>query len=366
MTPESLVNRDWQAVVQRLGGPTELAASAKATKAFVRARGIASAADLLRMVLAYCLGDRGLRLTAAWATSMDLADISNVALLLRLRQCSDWLALLVGQVLAAAAPVAGKGRLIRLVDATMVPKAGKQAKTKNSLWRIHSAFDLPSERFGFFELTDEEGGERLDRIPVVPGEIRIGDRAYLQPDRMATLIEAGADLVVRSGWKSARWLDADEAPVDIIKTLRQGAARGLIDQPIWIGRKEGQALELRLIAVKKPPEAAKTAKRKARKQARRGGHQISKATLVAAEWVILITSLKPEAFSTDDILDLYRLRWRIELAFKRLKSLIGLKAPPGTDERSARPYLLAHLLAILLLEPLIGAFEDSPHWQQAA
>lgn len=305
-------------------------------------------------------------MTAAWATAVDLADISNVALLLRLRQCGDWLALLVGQVLAAAAPVAGKGRLIRLVDATMVPKAGKQAKTKNSLWRIHSAFDLPSECFGFFELTDEEGGERLDRIPVVPGEIRIGDRAYLQPDRMATLIEAGADLVIRSGWKSARWLDADEAPVDIIKTLRQGAARGLIDQPIWVGRKEGQALELRLIAAKKPREAAEAAKRTARRQARRGGHQISKATLVAAEWVILITSLKPDAFSTDDILDLYRLRWRIELAFKRLKSLIGLKAPPGTDERSARPYLLAHLLAILLLEPLIGAFEDSPHWAQAA
>jgi hypothetical protein len=297
---------------------------------------------------------------------MDLADISNVALLLRLRQCGDWLALLVGQVLAAAAPVAGKGRLIRLVDATMVPKAGKQAKTKNSLWRIHSAFDLPSERFGFFELTDEDGGERLDRIPVVPGEIRIGDRAYLQPDRMAALIEAGADLVIRSGWKSARWLDADEAPVDIIKTLRRGAARGLIDQPIWVGRKEGRTLELRLIAVKKPPEAAKAAKRKAHKQARRGGHQISKDTLVAAEWLILITSLKPGTFSTDDILDLYRLRWRIELAFKRLKSLIGLKAPPGTDERSAKPYLLAHLLAVLLLEPLIGAFEDSPHWEQAA
>ena len=114
------------------------------------------------MILAYCLGERGLRLTAAWATSVGLADISNVALLLRLRQCGDWLALLVGQVLAAATPVAGKGRLIRLVDATMVPKAGKQAKTKNSPWRIHSAFDLPSERFGFFELTDEEGGERLD------------------------------------------------------------------------------------------------------------------------------------------------------------------------------------------------------------
>ena len=343
-----------------------MAASAKATKAFVRARGIASAVDLLRMILAYCLGERGLRLTAAWATSVGLADISNVALLLRLRQCGDWLALLVGQVLAAATPAAGKGRLSRLVDATMVPKAGRQAKTKNSLWRIHSAFDLPSERFGFFELTDEEGGERLDRIPVVKGEIRIADRAYLQPDRMAAVLDAGADLVIRSGWKSARWLDADGAPFEIIAALRGGSARGLIDQPIRVGRKKGPTLELRLIALKKSPEAAEAARHKAREQACRGGHQISQATLVAAEWVILITSLKPDAFSAADILELYRLRWRIELAFKRLKSLIGLKPPPGTDERSARPYLLAHLLAILLLEPLIGAFEDSPHWEQAA
>jgi hypothetical protein len=366
MTPESLLNRDWHWLVERLGGAADLTASAKATKAFVRARGIASAPDLLRMILAYCLGERGLRLTAAWASSVGLADISNVALLLRLRQCGDWLALLVGQVLAAATPVAGKGRLIRLVDATMVPKAGTRAKTKNSLWRIHSAFDLPSERFGFFALTDEAGGERLDRIPVAPGEIRIADRAYLQPDRMAAILEAGADLVIRSGWKNARWLDADEAAFDIIGALRQGSARGLIDRPIWVGRKEGPALELRLIALKKSPAAAQAATCKAREQARRGGHQISKATLVAAEWIILITSLRPDSFSTADILALYRLRWRIELAFKRLKSLIGLTAPPGTDERSAKPYLLAHLLVILLLEPLIGAFEDSPHWAKAA
>jgi hypothetical protein len=366
MTPEALLNRDWQAVVERLGGAAELGAGARATKAFRRARGFASAPDLLRMVLAYCLGDRGFRLTAAWAASVSLADVSNVALLLRLRQCGDWLALLVGQVLAAAAPAVSKGRLIRVIDATMVPKAGRQAKTKNSLWRIHSAFDLPSERFGFFELTDETGGERLDRIPVVPGEIRLADRAYLQPDRMATALDAGADLVIRSGWKSARWLDAEGAPFDLIAALRKANARGQIDRPIWVARKNGPALALRLIAIKNPPTALSAARRKARQQARRGGHQISKPTLAAADWVILITSLKSHDFSAKDVLDLYRLRWRIELAFKRLKSLIGLKAPPGTDQRSAKPYLLAHLLAILLLEPQIAAFEDSPHWAQAA
>jgi len=80
--------------------------------------------------------------------------------------------------------------------------------------------------------------------------------------------------------------------------------------------------------------------------------------------VILVTSLAPEDFPAADILALYRLRWRIELAFKRLKSLIGLRAPPGADERSAKPYVLAHLLVILLLEPRVDELEDSPHWAE--
>jgi hypothetical protein len=366
MKHESLLNRDWQSVIDRLGGASGLEDSARGTKAFRRARVVGSAVDLLRLILAYCLGDRGLRSTVAWATSIGLADLSNVALLYRLRQCGDWLAVLVGQALAAAAPKASRGRLIRIIDATTVPKAGPQARKNNQLWRIHSAFDLPAERFGHFELTDQAGGERLDRIAVVKGEIRIADRAYLQPDRMATVLEAGADILVRAGWKNARWLDADGEPVDLLAEFRKASAGGLIDRPIFIGRRRGEALALRLVAIRKPAAAAEAARRRARQEARRGRHQISPGTLAAAEWVILVTSLDSDAFPTADVLALYRLRWRIELGFKRLKSLIGLKGPPGADERSARPWLLAHLLVILLLEPLIDAFEDSPRWAPAA
>jgi len=366
MTDESLVNTDWESVVARLGGATRLAASARATKAFRRGRAVKNSVDLLRLILAYCLGKRGLRLTTAWATSIGLADLSNVALLYRLRQCGDWLALLVGEALAAAVPTASHRRLIRIVDATTVAKAGRQAKKSSQLWRLHSAFDLPGERFGWFELTDQRGGERLDRIAAVNGEIRIADRAYLQPDRIAAVLDAGADLVVRAGWKNARWLEADGQPADLLATLRAGAAKGLIDRPIWVGRKAGEPLALRLVAVKKPPEAAAAARRKARQDARRERYQVSQGTLEAADWVILLTSLDPQAFPTADVLALYRLRWRIELAFKRLKSLVGLKRPPGVDERSATPWLLAHLLLILLLEPLVDEFEDSPRLAAAA
>jgi hypothetical protein len=175
MRHESVVNEDWTNVVARLGGAETLKVTARETKAFLRPREITNAVDLLRLILAYCLGERGLRSTAAWAVSVGLADISNVALLYRLRQCGDWLAMLVGQALASSAPPASLGRMIRIIDATTVPKKGADGRTKNELWRIHSAFDLPQERFGHFELTDQQAGERLDRIPVVRGEIRLGD-----------------------------------------------------------------------------------------------------------------------------------------------------------------------------------------------
>ena len=366
MRHESLLNEDWTHVVGRLGGADVLHATARETRAFLRPREITNAVDLLRLILAYCLGKRGLRLTAAWAVSVGLVDISNVAVLYRLRQCGDWLAMLVGHVLAGAAPKASRGRLIRIIDATTVPKKGPKARKSNGLWRIHSAFDLPDERFGYFEVTDQGEGETLDRIPAVKGEIRIADRAHLQPDRMAKVIDAGADIVIRAGWKSARWIDEAGDVVDLVAALRAAEADGLVDRPIWIKRKGGSPLALRLVAIKKPPQAADEARRKARREAQRGGHTVSKQTLDAADWVILITSLKAEDFTTADVLALYRLRWRIELGFKRLKSLIGLKGPPGTDQRSARPHILAHLLTILLLEPLVDELEDSPRLAEAA
>jgi hypothetical protein len=201
---------------------------------------------------------------------------------------------------------------------------------------------------------------------VIPGEIRIADRAYLHPDHLAAVIAAGGDVIVRAGWKSARWRDSDGTPLDLPGELTKAAAVGLIDRPIALARKGNPALVLRLVAVRKSEQAAAAARRQARRAAQKGGHQVSQATLTAADWVILITSLAPQDFTAADVLALYRLRWRIELGFKRLKSLIGLTGPPGLDARSARPCVLAHLLMILLLEPLVDELEFSPPAATAA
>jgi hypothetical protein len=356
MTRESVVTEDWDWLVGRLGGAGRLEEWAREARAFVRRRGIGSAETLLRLFLAYCLGTGGLRAVAGWAEAVELASVSDVALLGRFRNMGDWLSRLVGHVLAQKVPCAAGGRPIRIVDATCVAKPGKQDKKSNRLWRFHCCYELASEHFDFVELTDERGGERLDRVPVVAGEIRIGDAGYLQADQIGEVLEQGADVLVRANWRHARWLDESGEPLDLLLLLRQSQKRGFVDRPIQLGRNKGEPANVRLLALRKPDEAIAQSRRKAYRDAQREGRTASEGTLIACEWVILVTSLDAHEFSLEQVFALYRMRWRIELAFKRLKSLIGLRSPPAKDPRLAKPWLLANFLMILLVEPLVDEF----------
>jgi IS4 transposase len=255
---------------------------------------------------------------------------------------------------------------VRLVDATSVAKAGREARESCGRWRIHSVFDLVSERFTAFDLTDESEGEVIDRADVVAGEIRVGDRAYLQPDRIAKLLDRGADVVVRAAWNNARWLDEEGNRFDLIALLKKARGKGLIDRPIWIKGSAKEPIALRLVAIRKPKEARDRSIEKLKRHARDKCRNLKPETLVAAEWVIIVTSLNRAEYPLSAISALYRLRWRIEIAFKHLKSGVGLTGPPGDDPRSARAYILCHLLLGLLTEPLIAEhLGDSPRREAA-
>ncbi|RWK27574.1 transposase [Mesorhizobium sp.] len=359
MTHESLVDDGWAETIELLGGEELIAGSARETKAFLRPRGVRSACDLLRLTLAYCLGKVGMRGVVAWAAASGIADISDVALLGRLRNAGPWLQQLIGHLLKREEEGLAKGRLIRILDATSVAKAGVHEKKNNGLWRMHCAFDLEREQFDFLEITDQSEAELIDRVPVVAGEIRIGDRAYLQAERIAKVMAQGGDVVVRAPWKNVRWLDASGKPFDLIGHLKS-CREEVIETPVWLGLKKGEPLKMRLIALRKSEAAAQEARRKINKEAKAKGTQVRQETLIAAGFVILVTSLDQDEFDADTVLKLYRMRWRIELAFKRLKSLIGLRAPPAKDPRIAKPWILAHFLIALVTEPLSQELGVSP------
>ena len=76
---------------------------------------------------------------------------------------------------------------------------------------------------------------------------------------------------------------------------------------------------------------------------------------------MLATSLPAQGYPAAEVLAAYRLRWQIELAFKRLKSLLHIDLLPTLTPEASRSWLYAHLILALLCDDLTQEFlESSP------
>src|SRR5918911_5505867 len=79
MQVASALDSRWPEVVGAIAEAIDLEATARASGALVRRRGIRSAEALLRLALAYGPGGLSLRAAAAWAGVSGLADLSDTA-----------------------------------------------------------------------------------------------------------------------------------------------------------------------------------------------------------------------------------------------------------------------------------------------
>ncbi len=77
---------------------------------------------------------------------------------------------------------------------------------------------------------------------------------------------------------------------------------------------------------------------------------------------MVFTTLPEELLAPGDVLELYRYRWQIELAFKRLKQLLKLGRLPHKDPRAAKTWILAKLVVALILETLYRNARVFPPW----
>lgn len=65
---------------------------------------------------------------------------------------------------------------------------------------------------------------------------------------------------------------------------------------------------------------------------------------------------------TETILEWYRVRWQIELTFKRLKSLAQLGHLPKYDAQSSRAWLYGKLFVALLTQKLVRIGRELSPW----
>jgi IS4 transposase len=282
-----------------------------------------------------------------------------------LKQAVAFLAALVGRLLAVKTPGANlrwPGRTLRLADGTCVSKPA----SKGTDWRVHGVFDLGSGGFSHLELTDQHGAEALERGAPIAGEIRIGDRNYARVPVLKRFLAAAsgkADFIVRLGWNALQLRTPRGKPFDLIGYL-QHLRFGIRPHEVIlcaVAERGESALPLRLIVQRKTPEATEATRLALRRAAIKKGKKLDPRSLIAAEFMILATSLPKAGYTAKDVLTVYRLRWQIELAFKRLKSLLHIDKLPTRTELTSRSWLYAHLILALLCDDLSQDFlEASP------
>jgi Transposase DDE domain len=358
MTPA--LDLDWRQVVSRFADPDALDASARACGAIQRSRQVRDGSTLLRLALMWAPGGHSLRTTAALAEAGGVARLSDVALLKRLRGADEWLENLCGEMLARRVGTGGasKGRAVRILDGSRIAGPGKRA------WRLHLCYDLSEGRISDLQLTDTSGAERLERLPIRAGEIRIGDRVYAKPGGLAAVRAADADLIVRCSWNSLRLRFQDGRRFSWGRLFEAARKTGLVDAEVLVDnarvRRGWQPVPMRLIILPKPPAAAAHSRRQARRDSQRDQHRLDPRTLAAAEFMIVLTSLPAADYPAQAVLELYRLRWQIEIAFKRLKSQLRIDRLPAKDPDLARTWLYAHLLFALTIEDAEDEAGESP------
>ena len=111
---------------------------------------------------------------------------------------------------------------------------------------------------------------------------------------------------------------------------------------------------------RKPPEAADQERRRIRRNTNKKQVSSNPNSPIAADFVVILTSLPAETVPAGEVMALYRLRWQVEIAFKRLKSLLRIGDLPAKGPELARSWIAAHLIAALLLDTMTQDFLDSP------
>ena len=77
------------------------------------------------------------------------------------------------------------------------------------------------------------------------------------------------------------------------------------------------------------------------------------------EFIVVATSLSLD-ICANDILELYRYRWQIELFFKRAKSLLQLGNLPNKKEENILAWLDGKMLCAILVELIQAKVVFSP------
>jgi hypothetical protein len=246
-----------------------------------------------------------------------------------------------------------------MVDGTIVREPGKTG----SQWRLLYSIRLPSLLCDFFDLTSAKGigtGEVLTRVPIQRGDLLLADAAYCTVAGIDHVVRNGADVLVRVNPATLVTCGPTGKRRRLLPRLRKLSKAGQIgDWPVFLAGRDG-IVEGRICALRKSEAEIRKAERRLRRKAYKKQIEVQPETFEYAQYVIVFTTW--HLATAAQILTWYRVRWQIELAFRRLKSLARLGHLPKYDDASSRAWLYGKLFVALLAQKLMRVGRDISPW----
>jgi hypothetical protein len=328
-----------------------------------RLRGFSSLESLLHTLLLHVGCGWSLRETVVQAKLAGLAEVSDVTLLNRLRDAENWFRqlcelLLLEQGVNLKPSICGRN--VRLLDATVVSEPGKTG----SQWRIHYSLRLPTLECDHFVLTSTKGigaAERFAQFQFQAHDLVLADAGYSHPPGIQSIVESHASVCVRLNPHAMPLYDVTGERFDLTARLGGLTMPGEITKwPVWV-HTEAQKYPGRLAAIRKSQEAIRRAERRIQDKEQRG-KKVGPLGRLCAQYVLVFTTLSAAEASAEEVLDIYRLRWQVELNFKRLKSIAELGHLPKYDDRSSRAWLYGKLFIALLTEKMVRVANTISPW----
>jgi len=340
---------------------------AKELGALQRAREIKTPEELLRLILLYLTEGKSFAGTSAIMQLAGESSLTKKAVHKRVRNSAEWLQWLCENIyrhagLIAAKPLWLQGKNVILVDGTEDVKCG----VRRQCYMLHYSLDLFTLAMREFLVTDSKTGEKLRNFKKIgKNDIVIGDRIYGTIQGIAYLKQRNADYALRMKSSGFNIYNGKKQKIDVFKRLsmlKEGKTTDISAQCIINDQYE----PIRICVMRKDSDSERKGLKRLTKvnQRKHGGKPVAKLQGEGNKYIIVATSLGKEV-SASEVLKLYRARWQIEIAFKRLKSLFQYNDIPAKESRSALAWFYGKLLLAALCETLVNTGRFPPSGKEA-
>ena len=352
---------DWAAIEAKL--PSNWRALAEAHKIIkTTGRGakgkIRDSAVVLRIILHHVCSGAALKTTVGLAAAIFVTTISAPALHGWMCRAGGWIADLVAAMVgraAAFAPARWAGDDVIAVDATTVQRPGALGITS----RVHYALRLFDLRAVAIHVTDVTVGETLRNFAMGARQLWVADRGYGNANSIAHAAAAQAAVLIRFAFGSLPLFNAAGRALDVRALVQRVTKAGRCREwAVWIHPKGRDRIAARLVVMRLDTD--QTAQARARLRREHKATDITPEMDALAAYVVLVTTVPRATLATHVIIELYRLRWQVELDFKREKSIGELDALPNRKPETIHTWICAKLLGLALARRLAEPSEPFP------